>query len=104
MKAVPAFVPLAFVALAIFSVSARGATQAEAEAALADAKRAEVEAARYNNRWLPAETALAAAEKAIAAQAWDEAVTQATKARAMGLRAVEQSKEQETAWHDAVIR
>jgi hypothetical protein len=104
MKALLAFVSLAFVSLAIFSVSAHAATQAEAEAAVADAKRAEAAAAQYNNRWVPAETALAAAEKAIAAQAWDEAVAQATKASAMGMRAVEQSKEQETAWHDAVIR
>ena len=90
---------------ALLSVAAaHAATQVEAEKALADAKRAEAEAARYNNRWLPAEAALTAAEKAISAQSWDEAVAQANKARAMGLRAVEQSREQETAWHDAVIR
>jgi hypothetical protein len=95
----------AWVVVALLSVApARAATQAEAEQALADAKRADAEAARYDNRWLPAETALTAAEKAIAAQSWDEAVAQATMARAMGLRAVEQSREQETAWHDAVIR
>ena len=96
---------VAWLLAALLSVAAaHAATQVEAEKALADAKRAEAEAARYNNRWLPAEAALTAAEKAIAAQSWDEAVAQANKARAMGLRAVEQSREQETAWHDAVIR
>jgi hypothetical protein len=72
--------------------------------ALAAAKQAEAEAAKYDNRWVPAEAALKAAETAVAQQAWDTAVAEANKARAMGLRAVEQSKEQETAWHDAVIR
>jgi hypothetical protein len=95
----------AWVMVALLSVApADAANQAEAEQALADAKRAEADAARYNNRWLPAEAALTAAEKAIAAQSWDEAVAQANKARAMGLRAVEQSREQESAWRDAVIR
>jgi hypothetical protein len=93
-----------WLALAVSPVVAHAATQAEAEAALAAAKQAEAEAARYNNRWLPAEAAVTAAEKAIAAHAWDVAVAQAATARAMGLRAVEQSREQETAWRDAVIR
>jgi hypothetical protein len=93
-----------FVALAASSLPAYAATQAEAEAALADAQKAEAEAAKYDNRWVPAEAALKAAETAIAHQAWDTAVAEANTARAMGLRAVEQSKEQETAWHDAVIR
>jgi hypothetical protein len=96
---------VAWLVVGLLSVAAaHAATQAEAEKALADAKQAEAEAARYNNRWLPAEAALTAAEKAITVQSWDEAVAQANKARAMGLRAVEQSREQETAWHDAVIR
>ncbi len=86
------------------AVPAYAATQAEAEAALTAAQKAEAEAAKYDNRWVPAEAALKAAETAIAHQAWDTAVAEANTARARGLRAVEQSKEQETAWHDAVIR
>jgi hypothetical protein len=93
-----------FVALAAPAVPAYAATQAEAEAALADARKAEAEASKYDNRWVPAEAALKAAETAIAQQAWDTAVAAANTARTMGWRAVEQSKEQETAWHDAVIR
>ena len=93
-----------FVALTVLAMPAYAATRAEAEAALADAQKAEAEAAKYDNRWVPAEAALKAAETAIAHQDWDAAVAGANTARTMGLRAVEQSKEQETAWHDAVIR
>jgi len=92
------------VALMALVMPAHAATQAEAEAALAAAQKAEAEATKYDNRWVPAEAALQAAETAIAQQAWDTVVVQANTARAMGVRAVEQSKEQETAWHDAVIR
>lgn len=93
-----------FVVFVALAVPAHAATQAEAEAAVAAAKAIEAEAAKYDNRWVPAEAALKAAETALAHQAWDTAVTEANTARAMGTRAVEQSKEQATAWHDAVIR
>ena len=41
---------------------------------------------------------------ALASGAWDTAVAEATKARLLADRAVEQSTEQKTAWRDAVIR
>lgn len=94
---------LTFLFVACLALPAYAATQAEAEAALTSATQAEASAAP-GNRWMPAEAALQAAKAAIAKQAWDEAVAQATRARALALRSVEQSKEQETAWHDAVIR
>ncbi len=93
---------LAFLLLAALSVPALAATQADAEAALAGATQAEAGAAS-GNRWIPTEAALKAAKAAINREAWDEAVAQATKARSLALRSVEQSQEQETAWHDAVI-
>jgi len=92
------------VLLAFTASAAQAATQAEAEAALADAKKIEAEAAKSNNRWVPTEAALAAAAKALAAGNWDEAATQAGRARALAARSVEQSKEQQNAWRDAVIR
>lgn len=94
---------LALLLLASLTVPAYAATQAEAEAALASATQAEASAAP-GNRWVPTEAALNAAKAAIAKQSWDEAVAQATTAHSLALRSIEQSKEQETAWHDAVIR
>lgn len=92
-----------FVLLTAMALPAHAASQAEAEAALAGASQAEA-SATPGNRWVPAEAALNAAKAAIASKDWDRAVTQATKARSLALRSAEQSKEQETAWHDAVIR
>ncbi len=66
--------------------------------------QAEAQAGALGNRWVPAEAALKAAKAALAAQSWDIAAAEASKAHAMALRAVEQSKEQETAWRDAVVR
>ena len=94
---------LAFLALAVMALPAQAASQAEAEAALAGAAQAEA-SATPGNRWVPAETALKAAKAAIASKDWDTAVAQAATARSLALRSVEQSKEQETAWHEAVIR
>ena len=85
------------------SVSAHAATQADADAALASAAQAEATAVP-GNQWVPTEAALKAAKAAIAKQAWDEAVADATKARSLALRSIEQSKEQETVWREAVIR
>ena len=97
-------VALAFALLLSFSVVARAADKAEAEAAVAGALKAEDAAGLTGNRWLPAEASLKAAKAALASGAWDTAVTEATKARLMAERALEQSNEQKTAWRDAVIR
>jgi len=90
--------------LLLLAIPAFAATREPAEAALADAIQAEDAAGRAANRWLPAEVALKAAKAALAAGAWDQAAAQAAIAKAMALRAVEQSREQETAWRDAVVR
>ncbi len=95
---------LAVMLLLAMPAAAHAASQAEAEAALDSAVQAEAAAAQLGNRWLPAEAALKAARTALAAQSWDKAVSEAAKAHALALRAIEQSHEQETAWRDAVIR
>ncbi len=90
--------------LVSLSSGAFAATREQAEAALADAVKAEDAAAKAGNKWLPAETALKAAKTALAAGSWDQADAQAMAAKAMAVRAVEQARDQETAWRDAVIR
>jgi hypothetical protein len=92
------------VALISLATVANAATQAEAQAALADATQAEALAATAGNRWLPAEAALKAAQDAMAKQAWDDAVAAAYRAKALAQRAAEQSREQDAHWRDAVIR
>jgi hypothetical protein len=82
---------------------ARAATRQEAETALTEAKQAEEEAGKLGNRWVPAEAALKVAQKAFDANDWDKAALAAAEARALAERAIQQSKEQETAWHAAVI-
>jgi membrane-bound lytic murein transglycosylase B len=94
---------LAGLILAASALPACAASQSEAVAAVQAAVAAEA-AAAPGNRWVPAESALKAAKAAIERQAWDEAVLQAGIARTLALRSVEQSREQETAWHDAVVR
>lgn len=85
-------------------IAAVAADRSQATAAVSDAVGAEAAAARLGNRWVPTEAALKAARAALAAQSWDIAVTQAARARLLAERAVAQSNEQKTAWHDAVIR
>lgn len=89
--------------LVALSVSAQAATQADADAALTSATLAEA-ATPTGNRWIPTEAALKAAKAASAKKDWDEAVAQATKARALALRSKEQSREQETSWRAAIVQ
>lgn len=97
-------IALASMLVMSFALEAVAATKEQAEAAVADAIQAEDRAAKAGNKWLPAETALKAARAALAAASWDQAAVQALMAKALAVRAVEQAREQETAWHDAVIR
>jgi len=97
-----------FLLVGLFSiwlpVAAQAADKAQAETAVAGAASAEDAAARLGNRWIPAEASLKTAKAALSSGNWDIAVTEATKARLLADRAVEQSNEQKTAWRDAVIR
>jgi hypothetical protein len=93
-----------FILVTILRGPALAATRQEAEAALASAKQAETEAGKLGNRWAPAEAMLKAAQAALDAQDWEKAVAAAAEAGALAQRAIAQSKEQDTAWRDAVIR
>ena len=97
-------VALSLVLLCSIPVAVYAADRVGAEGILAGAVKAEDAAAGLGNRWLPAEASLKAAKAALALDAWDTAVAEATKARLLAERAVEQSNEQKTAWRDAVIR
>jgi len=94
----------AFTLLLMSCCATHAATQQEAEAALAAARQKEAEAGKLGDRWLPAEAMLKAAQKALEDQDFDHALAAAAEAQALTERAIAQSKEQETAWHDAVIR
>ena len=79
-------------------------SQADFDTAIAAAQAAEKEAGTLKNQWIPTEQALAAAKKAAAAGDFDTAVSQAKAAEALAKASIAQSKEQETAWKDGVIR
>lgn len=93
---------LALVA-ALWSLPALAATKADAEAALDAAAKLEAQT-DPGNRWLPAEAAMKAAKAAMAKGDWDQATAAAARARELISTSIEQSKEQETAWQDAVLR
>jgi hypothetical protein len=101
MKVLAAFIVLAL--SIILSSPSRAVTQQEAEAALTAARQVESEAGRRGDRWVPAEAALKAAQAAMDAKDWDKAASAAAEARALAERAIQQSKDQETVWQDAVI-
>jgi len=92
------------VALLTIAVPALAADQTSATTALTAADQSEALAGSLGNRWIPAEAALKAARAALAKQDWDTTLTEATRAKALADRAVEQAREQKTLWRDAVIR
>ncbi len=90
--------------LAMLSLPALAATQAEAEAALAAAQAAEAEAFAAKAAWTPTEAALSEAKKALDAGNWDAAKAAADEAAALAKLSVEQANEQKTSWRNAVFR
>jgi hypothetical protein len=84
--------------------TARAATQADAQAALDAARKAEAAAAAVHNRWTPTEDTLKAAAKEMAAGKYDDAITSSKRAEALALRSIEQAQEQAKLWPNEVIR
>jgi hypothetical protein len=89
--------------LAMLSLPALAASQAEAEAALAAAQAAEAEAVVAKAAWIPTETALTEAKEALAAGNWNAAKAAADKALALAKLSVEQANEQKTSWRISVF-
>jgi hypothetical protein len=90
--------------VAILSLPAFAATQAEAEAALAAAQAAAEEALAAKAAWTTTEANLTTATKALAAGKWDAAKAAANEALALAKLSVEQANEQKTLWRNAVFR
>lgn len=90
--------------LAMLSLPAMAATQAEAEAAFAAAQAAENEALAAKAAWIPTETNLTTARKALDASNWDAAKAAADEALALAKLSIEQANEQKTAWRVEVFR
>ena len=83
---------------------ARAATQSDFEAAYRAAAEAEQQAGVLRNQWMPTEAALKAAEKAATAKDYDAAVDLARRAQALAEASIEQAKEQDKLWQNAVLK
>ena len=89
--------------LAMLSLPALAATQAEAEAALTAAQATEAEAITAKAAWTSTEAALTSAKKAIAAGNWDNAKAAADEAHAQAQLSIDQANEQKTSWRTAIF-
>ncbi len=82
---------------------ALAASEADFKAAYAAAAKAEQQAMAVRNAWTVTETTLKDAQKAAAAQKFDDAVELAKYAEALAKASLRQEKEQRTAWRAAVV-
>ena len=98
----------ALIGLALaFGVTATAALAASAEdfkAAYAKAEAAEKQAVQMKTSWTTTVNALKDAKKAADAGKLDDAVALAQHAEALANASMEQAKQEETLWRDAVIR
>lgn len=78
---------------------AAAATQDDAQAALTAARAAEAEAVAAKAAWIPTETDLTKAQKALDDGNWDAAKAAADEALTLAKRSVEQANEEKTLWH-----
>jgi hypothetical protein len=83
---------------------ARAATQSDFEAAYRAAAEAERQAGVLRNQWTPTEAALKAAEKAAATKDYDAAVDLARRAQALAEASIDQAKDQDKLWQNAVLK
>ncbi len=84
--------------------SALAADEQEFKAALAAAESANREAGALKNQWTTTAQSLNAAKRAAAAGDYDRAVSLARQAEALAKASIEQSKREDQAWRNAVIR
>jgi len=83
---------------------ARAATQSDFETAYRGAAEAERQAGVLRNQWTPTEAALKAAAKAAAAKDYDAAVDLARRAQALAEASIDQAKDQDKLWQNAVLK
>jgi hypothetical protein len=99
-----ALILLVAAALSAGAAPARAATQSDFDAAYRAAAEAERQAGALRNQWTPTEAALKAAEKAAAAKDYGAAVDLAQHAKALAEASIEQAKEQDKLWQNAVLK
>lgn len=92
------------VATMLAPTMAVAATKTDAEAAIAAARKTEKAAGAVQNQWLPTETALKMAAKALAAGKYDEATATAKRAQALAELSIRQAREQDKLWRNEVVR
>jgi hypothetical protein len=98
------FVSLAIVlAAGCLATAAFAASADDFKAAYAKAEAANNEAGALKNQWATTARELKVAKAAAAAGKYDEAIKDAERAEALAKVSIEQSKEQATAWRQAVI-
>lgn len=94
---------MAMLTLPALVAPALAATQDEAQAALTAAQAAEAEAVAAKAAWLPTETDLKEAQKALGAGNWDAAKAAADEALVLAKRSIEQANEQKQDWRIEVF-
>lgn len=83
---------------------ALAADQADFKKALARAEEASKQAIAMKNQWTPSTAALADAKKAADAGDVDKALALAERSEALSKAAIAQSRAEEQAWREAVIK
>ncbi len=81
-----------------------GASQGDADVAIAAAEAARTESARLKHEWNTAGPLIEQAKAAAASGAYDDAVALAGKAKAQSEAAIAQAKHESEAWRGAVLR
>jgi hypothetical protein len=94
---------LAITSLILGASQALAASDADFKAAYAAAEAAEKEAGTLRNRWLPTETALAAAKKAADSGDFEAATTQAKEAEALAKASIFQATSEMERWKEMEI-
>jgi hypothetical protein len=94
---------LAITSLILGASQALAASDADFKAAYAAAEAAEKEAGTLRNRWLPTETALAAAKKAADSGDFEAATAQAKEAEALAKASIFQATSEKERWKEIEI-
>ena len=94
---------LAITSLILGASQALAASDADFKAAYAAAEAAEKEAGTLRNRWLPTETALAAAKKAADSGDFEAATAQAKEAEALAKASIFQATSEKERWKEMEI-
>jgi hypothetical protein len=90
--------------LLILSMPVQAATAGAFETAYAAAAKAEREALAAGNAWTTTETRLESARNAANARHYEEALALAKQAEILAKASLEQTRKQQTAWRESVVK